>query len=318
MEMKKKKALVIGCGSIGTRYIKILNELNYSVECFDINKNNYKKLKDDIYCHETLEQSIKINPEIAIIATPPNSHYSCLKSIINSKAKILLEKPLAANKKDTTNILKIAKRNKNRIWCVANMRYHPGFKILKQNLKILKKVYYVNSYFSHNLSQMRPKQKKIYAENRNQGGVIFDCVHDLDLVSNLFGKLKIVNSLKASIGKKKIEAEDYAVLNLKTKSKINILIQLDFLSRWKNRGIKIVGDRGTLVWDSQGKNPEIISVKLFDKKGLVKNYLNNKTLSNDYVYKKMLIDFTDKRKNLQTVDKAYEIFNLAFQARLSG
>ena len=30
----------------------------------------------------------------------------------------------------------------------------------------------------------------------------------------------------------------------------------------------------------------------------------------------MLIDFLNKRKDLQTVEKAYEIFNLALQARL--
>mgnify|MGYP006996128814 CR=1 FL=1 len=35
----------------------------------------------------------------------------------------------------------IAKKNKGRIWCVANMRYHPAFKTIEKNFKNLGKIY---------------------------------------------------------------------------------------------------------------------------------------------------------------------------------
>ena len=312
---ENKKAIVIGCGSIGSRYIRILNELNFIVGYFDNKKINYDNIQGQICSYKTIEESIKSKPNIIIIATPPNSHLSCLQAAIKSDARILLEKPLAASKEDSKNILRIAKKNKNRIWSVSNMRYHPGFKLLEQNLKSLKKIYYANSHFSHKLSQMRPTVKNIYASKKDQGGVILDNVHDIDLVCRLFGKISKVNSLTSNLGVEKIEAEDYASLCFKAKKNINISIQLDFLSRWKSRGIKIVGEEGTLIWESCGKNPELVSVKLFGTNGIISTFLNNEPLSSDYVYREMLIDFMNEKKDLQTIEQAYEVVNLALEAR---
>ena len=38
MEINKKKAVVIGCGSIGSKYLEILCELDFLVGCYDIKK----------------------------------------------------------------------------------------------------------------------------------------------------------------------------------------------------------------------------------------------------------------------------------------
>ena len=164
---------------------------------------------------------------------------------------------------------------------------------------------------------MRPSSaKSIYASNKQEGGVILDCVHDIDLIYNLFGKIKFKNSTIASIGKEKIDSEDYANINLLAKKNIQISINLDFLSTWKTRGIKIVGEKGTLIWESQGKNPEVVSVKLFGRKGLINNYLNNFYLDKDYIYEEMLTDFIYSKKNTQSVKEAFEVLKIASTARL--
>lgn len=58
--------------------------------------------------------------------------------------------------------------------------------------------------------------------------------------------------------------------------KINILFQLDFLSRYKTRGIKIVGDKGTLLWESNSKNPELMTVKFLGNNKVIKIFLIKK------------------------------------------
>ena len=315
MEVDKKNVLIIGCGSIGSRYLRLLSELNFQVSCYDKEKINISPSINNVNFFNTIEDSIDSNPDFIIISTPPSAHLSCLRMAIRSKAKILLEKPLASTKEDSKVILEIAKKNKGRIWCVANMRYHPAFKTIEKNFKNLGKIYYATSHFSHKLSQMRKLGTNVFAAKKNEGGIILDCVHDIDLLSKLFGNLSFVNSWTAIIGNDKIESEDYAHLWSLGKNSEHISMHFDFLSRWKSRGIKIVGEKGTLIWESNGRNPEYVSVNIFGTDGLINSFLKNKALHHDFVYNEMLIDFTNECKKLQSVEEASQILNLALNAR---
>ena len=93
-------------------------------------------------------------------------------------------------------------------------------------------------------------------------------------------------------------------------------MQLDFLSRWKSRGIKIIGENGTLVWESNGRKPELATVKFYGTDRVIKTYLDDSPVSSDLEYKEMLIDFISECKNLQTVEEALEILNLSLMARV--
>jgi len=197
------------------------------------------------------------------------------------------------------------------------MRYHPAFEKLKKNFKRLGKIYYVSSHFSHRLSQMRSSGTNVFAAKKNEGGVILDCVHDIDLVIKLFGKLTLTNSRIASIGREKIEAEDLANIWLLGKNGIHVTMNFDFLSRWKTRGIKIIGEKGTMIWNSQGRKPEIVSVKLFGSNGIIDTLIDNSKLSHNYVYKEMLIDFIGNCKNLQNIKESFKVFKIAMDARLN-
>ena len=130
-----------------------------------------KKLMNNLYNNkitifDSFENCIDSKPDFVIIATPPNEHLSCLEKTIKSDAKILLEKPLSASLNEAKSILKIAEKNKNRIWCVSNMRYHPGFIALKKNLENLGKYTLQHHTFSHKLSQMRPATTNILLQKR--------------------------------------------------------------------------------------------------------------------------------------------------------
>ena len=288
---------------------------NFLVSCYDKKKIIINHKIKNVVFSRSLKTCIENKPDFIIISTPPSSHLSCLRIAIKSKAKILLEKPLASTKQDSKAIVKLAQKNKGRVWCVANMRYHPAFKLIEKNFQKLGKIYHVSSHFSHKLSQMRNSGTNVYASHKNEGGVILDCVHDIDLLSKLFGKLSIVNSWKAKIGIDKIASEDYANLWFLGKKKEHISIHLDFLSRWKSRGMKIVGEKGTLVWESSGRNPERISVNIFKSGGLINSFFKNKAFKQDLMYKDMLIDFTNNCKKLQSIKEASEILNLALNIR---
>ena len=59
-----------------------------------------------------------------------------------------------------------------------------------------------------------------------------------------------------------------------------------------------------------------MTVKFYGTDRVIETYLENSPLSTDLEYKEMLIDFISECKNLQTVEEASEILNLALMARV--
>ena len=105
----KKKAVIIGYGSIGSRYARLLKNFGYEVGCVDIKKKR-QIVKNKFKFFNSIEDCVISNPEIIIVSTPPKAHLPCLLQAIKSKANILIEKPLAANEEDAIQILKISKK----------------------------------------------------------------------------------------------------------------------------------------------------------------------------------------------------------------
>ncbi len=70
-----------------------------------------------------------------------------------------------------------------------------------------------------------------------------------------------------------------------------------------------------MLWESHGKNPELVSVKILSNDGIIEKILDNITIPNDLVYKEMLLDFTSNCEELQTVSEAFDILSLALEAR---
>ena len=79
----KKKAIIIGFGSIGKRHYKILKKLNYFDEIF-VFSNQKVLIKNKI---TKLEAIKKINPDYFVICSDTSKHYFQLKYIINNFSK---------------------------------------------------------------------------------------------------------------------------------------------------------------------------------------------------------------------------------------
>ena len=110
----KKKALVIGFGSIGKKHAQLLkkSKLISEVVVMTSQKNiPFKKIKN-------INEIKKINPSYIVIASSTKEHYSQLKFIENnfSNKKILVEKPLF-HKNLKLNI------KKNKVYVGYNLRF---------------------------------------------------------------------------------------------------------------------------------------------------------------------------------------------------
>ncbi|MCL5409127.1 MAG: Gfo/Idh/MocA family oxidoreductase [Candidatus Omnitrophica bacterium] len=115
--MEKVKVGIIGCGNISSVYFKKLKESEITdiVACADIIKERAQKKAEEfgipkVYSVDELLSDKEI--EIVVNLTIPISHYEIAITSLKSGKSTYSEKPLAINKKQGKEIVKIAKQKK--------------------------------------------------------------------------------------------------------------------------------------------------------------------------------------------------------------
>ena len=85
---------------------------------------------------------------------------------------------------------------------------------------------------------------------------------------------------------------------IKHKNDVISELHLDYLRPIKKRGCEIVGENGTLIWESEGKNPEKCVVKFCDRKSnQYKELLVNNNIDINYCYEILAKEFITSIEN---------------------
>ena len=281
-----KIALVIGYGSIGKKHARILKGLKEVDEVVVLTsqlKVPYRKIN-------SLNDIKKLDPFYIIIASPTNKHHEQLRFLEQnfSGRKILVEKPLFEKKFN----LKI---KKNKVYIGYNLRFSPLIIFIK---KILKKinVVFVNVYCGYHLPFWRkniPYSKTYSASEKRGGGVILDLSHEIDYITHIFGKIKILNFIKKKISNLNISSEDFFYLNGTSKKSKIIQICLNYISKKKIRDIKIETNKFGLYGDIVNNKLEIV----YKNKTKVKKWKKDTNFLDTYK-KQHLAIIQDKNKEL--------------------
>ncbi|OEU67722.1 MAG: hypothetical protein BBJ57_06260 [Desulfobacterales bacterium PC51MH44] len=261
------KILIVGYGSIGRRHAK--NFLEFAdVAVFDENLSDLNFLNPQIRSFDNLDTALDWKPDGVVIATPHHTHIPLAEKAIHSNAHVLIEKPISHSLEGVQLLLSEAKQRKRQLFVVCNMRYHPGIATLQQYLHTIGKPLFARAHVGNYLANMRPDKdyRSLYCAHRSQGGgVILDAIHEIDYLMWLFGPIREVSCRAEKLSNMDIDVEDFACLYLKHHNMTISEIQMDYLRSFKRRGCEIVGTRGMLLWLSEGKNPEICTVKLYEK-----------------------------------------------------
>jgi predicted dehydrogenase len=311
------KIVVVGCGSIGSRYVRWLNDLGVQVIACDTDPSRFEAFKDlnDVVSATSLEDALSTKPDRVLVATPPNTHADVACASFDAGADVLIEKPIASTLEDAERIVDKANQLGRRAWVVCNMRFHDGPQTLKHNMSKVGSALFVRVHFGHRLSQMRPVGINVFASSKEDGGgVILDCIHEIDYLRWFFGEVDTVNSWVGQIGPDKIDAEDYAEIQLQFKSGVRVAVHLDFIMRRKRRGAEIIGTEGNLIWNSEGRAPENCTITFADNKG-EQILLHNPEVDSNASYIRMLKDFLDGGDNLQSADDGLQALLVAIKAK---
>ena len=251
------KILVVGGGSIGKRHLtNVAPMVDGNVLLVEPDDERRSLVADEagVSAYASLEAGLDQEPDIALVATPNNLHVSNAITAAERGCHLFIEKPLSHDEEGLDELSRIVDERYLVTMIGCNMRFHPGparvKKLIDENavgtLRFLR--VHTGSY----LPGWRPWQdyRKSYSANRSMGGgVLLDCIHEIDLTRWYAGEVGSVNCTADRIGPLEIDTEDYAEISFQHTGGARSQIHLDYISRTYERGCSVHGDLGTIHWD---------------------------------------------------------------------
>lgn len=248
------KALVVGAGNIGMRYIENLRTLGYSVVVVETDEKKSSQLKEEGYEVYGNISEVRDTVDFVIVATPTDTHLSIAQVVSNwvGMKGIFIEKPLSYNMDGVDSLIYTCKANNIKLMCGCNLRFHNGVSLVKTllNNKSIGDVVCADYTFGHDLTKWHPDTDYTQSYSAGEhGGILLDDIHAIDLFEYLFGEIK---SVKGSLHNSKtlnIKKEDIADYILEFNNGIIGRIHSDYINIEYTRNMYITGTGGSIIWD---------------------------------------------------------------------
>ena len=272
-----KTIAIIGLGSIGNRYLEIL-EKEYPNVTLVIVRSKKENINLDMQSKHEIIYSIKklldLNVNVAIITSPSSMHLEQANFLVRSGIHVLIEKPLSDSLKGVKKFANLVTENGIVALVGYMFRFDPCALAFKNCIekKIVGKVLHVRVESRSFLPKWRPGrdyQKSVSASIKLGGGVLLELSHELDYINWFFSKTKFLYAQLYNSGQLNIEVEESADLILKNQMGFNIYVHLSFNSPFIERKCSIIGSNGILEWDLIKKT---ISYKLVDGKEKIQKF----------------------------------------------
>jgi predicted dehydrogenase len=283
---------VIGFGSIGRRHCENFISLGYS----DItllrsqSKSNIFGL-NEIYVDD---EFLAVPFDFIILSTPTSLHFPYLKKLILMQQNIFVEKPIVSNNEEAKSLQKLLTNYHGLGMCGYNLRFHPCVKKVYELLSSnnMGQIYSARFFVGQYLPDWRPYSDyrvSYSAKSDLGGGVVLDLIHEIDLASFLFGKVK--KSFHAMVGKLsalEIETEDIAEIHYQAENDTLVSIHLDYLTRGYSRYFEVICENGRIHCDLY-----TAEIKVIRNKNIVTDVFTFKEFNRNDMYLSLIRYFTD-------------------------
>ncbi|TDF81192.1 Gfo/Idh/MocA family protein [Pseudomonas sp. H9] len=292
--------LVIGSGSIAKRHIRNLRLVlpGTSVHCVSASGRQLKleEVHADVV-HSSLESAIATGPICAIVASPAPWHLSHANQLMAAGIPVLIEKPLVVTTQDAIEIAAQAVRHNAYVDIGYNLRFLPSARCVKDLIQqeSLGRIYSVHADVGQYLPDWRPMtdfRHNVSAQRSLGGGVLLELSHELDYLNWLFGPVVSVYCKVKNTGALDIDVEDCVDAMLTFSDDIVATLHMDFLQRAPMRTCKIIGDKGTIVWNLNHNH-----VDFYGPAGLVRRVYEGSDYDRNDMYVAELRNFVNMFKH---------------------
>lgn len=251
------RVLVVGTGSVGRRHIS--NLLDMGVEVFSYSyrgelNSEMLKFKKKVISVSNLQEAFVGNLNAVVIANSTEKHLDIAIQAAKFNKHIFIEKPLSSNLKNVNKFIDLVNKQDLVVEAGFMLRCHPNVLFIREKLKSndLGGVMYIRASVGQWLPDWRPgaDYKQSYSASiKKGGGVIFDLIHELDLVYWLLGDVADVSAMKAKVIDLEIETEAIAQVNMRLESGVLAQVHMDYVRPIYSRNLEIVCRHGILIWD---------------------------------------------------------------------
>lgn len=311
------KFLIAGFGSIGKRHLEnILTSSNSEVIVYSKRKDLSSLEKKNIKIFDSLERCISEKPDVGFITNETAYHIPVSKKLAQSGLDLFIEKPLSNSIKSVSELVKIVKMKKLITLMGCNLRFHDCIKKMKSLIEEEKigKIISVQVECGTYLPDWHPNEdysKGYSARGDLGGGVVLTCIHEIDYLYWFFGQVQEVFSITGKFSNLKLKSSDLSAIIMRFRNDIIAEVHLDYFQKPEARSCKIIGTKGTIIWNSLDNE-----VKLYDlkkKKWITK--LKIKNYKKNDMYKKELAYFLQcirqKRKSLNDISQGEYVLKIA-------
>jgi len=123
---------LVGAGRQGRRLGKAIRDSgDYEITIADIDRHAAARLAKEIRAEvatDWRELTSMPHIDVIVVCTPPNLHAPISIAAMENGKHVLCEKPLAPDPVEASKIVQVAERQKVRLQCGFNLRFHPGIK----------------------------------------------------------------------------------------------------------------------------------------------------------------------------------------------
>ena len=234
------KVLFTAAGSIGSRHIKnltdICNERNIPIEIDVLRKTN-RVLPDEIgkLVHEELRDRQPIGYyDIGFITSETKAHYDEIRSVGMHCQHLFIEKPVFDNIE--YDVKDIQPPDGSVYYVACPIRFSRYFVEIKKQVDF-NEVYSARMIFSSympNWQKGRDYRKSFRCFIERGGGVDIDSLHEIDMMTALFGLPKTVLQISGKYSNLDMEACDLSTSVFAYNDKV-VEMHLDYFGRVNNR-----------------------------------------------------------------------------------
>lgn len=250
MTTSKKTALVIGgSGSAGQRRVRLIQDFGWLARTLDPNGGDYMD-----------GESVPFKEFDAVfICSPPTNHAPWIgefNQLGMNKLALFIEKPICMP--DEVNRVKPHYEGTRQKMMVGhNLMWHKGFlKFRKESQNIGKHTLYL-ARFGNLLTNWLRDNPDAYSRHREQGGgVLLDCLQDIDVALDITGGLK-PKAFHQALGHSDITSNsEHTAVVLAYQgidSPILATMAFDYYRSGRTRYHEVVGEEGTAVWEENDR-----------------------------------------------------------------
>lgn len=252
--------LVVGTGSIGKRHIANLLALGVEVRAFSYRAAagdaNSPSVFDDprVQPVRDLDQALASDVHAVVVANRTDQHLAVAIEAARLGKHLFIEKPLAASLAQVQELVDAVRDQGTVVEAGFMLRHHPNLRWMREYLAsgALGELMHLRAAVGQWLPDWRPgtDHRQGYGAFREQGGgVIFDLIHELDLVHWLVGPVVDVSAMTRVVPALEIETEGVAQIGLRMASGVLAQVHLDYVRPGYGRDMELVGRHGVLAWD---------------------------------------------------------------------